>query len=599
VQYNSCEILNRVDFLSFRPYRGTTLICTSGMPTPVSAPRVRLTSKQVVALILLPLFVCLTGFIPSSNSVRKRRRVEDDFHVLREKNLERPVGSVHADSVALGVWHERRLVSNRTFQKSSTSTLQATSKQAPQSKPLASQPMFAISEDFSTAENRISNGSAGSFNFSTDTSFISIKPSLEFSTEPGREGREDRQRTRRDYVPKREKVLVFTMDSLKSRERKAGEGGPLGEALIRKPLVLKLEELGFSVHTATSDEEFEQELSDPSYQRFILDPWTWARKGFIPKGRLATQAGIGKKTFILDFFGDSWQTAKAASIPGFDPKVNTLSMFPSRANLDDPSFIGFGVENASQIWGTTWEDVAGFCNLLEEKHHTNEIVVWGKDPNYLMAGDTPMSTTPPRLEYVFQFCEAFAALTATRTSTLVFSFSPDRTVVSKRIAQRVQSSACTVRYQGHSTQEVWRVLLRKAVAVVGVMDPLAGPTAIDALVAGALVVNPKMDRHSKAWVPRSDKGFAHSSSQHSFLEWYLEHHATGNGVHRICTVNGWDTKDLQRCAKTAYDRLWSKGESSRKLFEVPFCFTSEAYTSRVKKRFEVEDEPAGSISSDM
>ena len=65
----------------------------------------------------------------------------------------------------------------------------------------------------------------------------------------------------------------------------------------------------------------------------------------------------------------------------------------------------------------------------------------------------------------------------------------------------------------------WRgtQLLRDASGVVGVLDPLAGPTALEAIVAGALYVNPRMHASDETWqLKQTIPG--HSLSQHSFLE---------------------------------------------------------------------------------
>ena len=131
---------------------------------------------------------------------------------------------------------------------------------------------------------------------------------------------------------KRGEVLIFTMDSLQQREDDSKKGGAIGERHMRRALEQALEKLGFKVTTCVSDAEFDREVVKPSYTHFVTDPWTWAGRGWRPKGRLA-ERGVGQHTFLLDFFGRTEAALKAVGkIDGFQADANILSALPKRAD---------------------------------------------------------------------------------------------------------------------------------------------------------------------------------------------------------------------------------------------------------------------------
>ena len=95
------------------------------------------------------------------------------------------------------------------------------------------------------------------------------------------------------------RAVLFTMDSITSYEENSLKGGAAGEILIRQSLEYAFQRLGVPLRIIKSDREFET-ISGSDYDIIIVDPWTWAAKGWVPKPPLR---GQDSKVFVLDFFG--------------------------------------------------------------------------------------------------------------------------------------------------------------------------------------------------------------------------------------------------------------------------------------------------------
>lgn len=75
------------------------------------------------------------------------------------------------------------------------------------------------------------------------------------------------------------KALIFTMDSITSYEENSQRGGASGEILIRKSLEQAFAHFGVTTDVMTSDDDFNYRRMN-GYDFIILDPWTWAAKGY-------------------------------------------------------------------------------------------------------------------------------------------------------------------------------------------------------------------------------------------------------------------------------------------------------------------------------
>lgn len=68
----------------------------------------------------------------------------------------------------------------------------------------------------------------------------------------------------------------------------------------------------------------------------VLDAWTWAAKGWVPKPPLR---GVEHKVFLLDFFGAKGPTRNGINVP----PTRILTAFPT---FPGNTFLGFAISNS-------------------------------------------------------------------------------------------------------------------------------------------------------------------------------------------------------------------------------------------------------------
>lgn len=131
-------------------------------------------------------------------------------------------------------------------------------------------------------------------------------PPLKISAEPPRLTLPSVEMVKLPSVPdlpsiphKPKSALIFTMDSIDSYIANSKHGGPGGEIVIRESLQHAFDLLNVRYDVVKSDQELGTK-DFKQYDYFILDPWTWAAKGWVPKPFLVEQEN---KLYILDFFG--------------------------------------------------------------------------------------------------------------------------------------------------------------------------------------------------------------------------------------------------------------------------------------------------------
>eukprot|EP00600_Ochromonadales_sp_CCMP1393_P005461 CAMPEP_0174960418 /NCGR_PEP_ID=MMETSP0004_2-20121128/3695_1 /TAXON_ID=420556 /ORGANISM="Ochromonas sp., Strain CCMP1393" /LENGTH=277 /DNA_ID=CAMNT_0016208793 /DNA_START=226 /DNA_END=1056 /DNA_ORIENTATION=- len=148
-------------------------------------------------------------------------------------------------------------------------------------------------------------------------------------------------------------AVIFTMDSIESYEKNSLAGGAAGELTIRRSLEHAFGELGVTVKVLKSDTEFNKcDLN--KFDIIILDPWTWAARGWVPKRNLVGQES---KVYILDFFGSKGLRGKGMAIP----MNRFLTAFGSPMN----SFLGYFMETGTDSKVSVKKEAQG--------------VIWGKD----------------------------------------------------------------------------------------------------------------------------------------------------------------------------------------------------------------------------
>lgn len=170
----------------------------------------------------------------------------------------------------------------------------------------------------------------------------------------------------------------------------------------------------------------------------LLDPWTWAAKGWVPKRQLL---GHEHKVFILDFFGSSKLRGAGMHVP----PSRFLTAYPTRWN----SFLGYSIDHDQ------WMAAQGPEDKLQG-------VIWGKDPKHLAEATALLRG----------LAEKGVHLVSTSSSPLPGLNHPN------------------IVWAGHQRAEEWLRLLGKSRFLLGLGNPLLGPSAIDAVSLGCLFINP-------------------------------------------------------------------------------------------------------------
>jgi len=348
------------------------------------------------------------------------------------------------------------------------------------------------------------------------------------------------------------RVLIFTMDSLKTTLEAVKSGGPAGEIFVRTSLETVLTSLGFKIDVADHDMSFaaysNQALGAKCnyYRFFIMDPWTWIERA--PSGMLYRArpilAGRERDVFILDFFGNKQLSLAGVSL-NF-PTEQRLSAFPTNFG---GSFLGFFYSNqtlskameASKKRVVVMNETAGNASSTDGQQLRG--VVWGKKPEYLEKGQGIISA-------VLEKCE-------------LVSFLPQM--------GNLQAKFPRLHNLGYKTKEEFREILASSKFLLGLGDPLSGPSALDAMMVGAMYLNPSFPNKNSDY-PEELKSFY--TSQHPYM---AEH-----GGAYVCSFNMIsrsepDQAQLYQCVERA---LRSKLEP-----QIPRHFTREEYESRVRSIF--------------
>lgn len=253
-------------------------------------------------------------------------------------------------------------------------------------------------------------------------------------------------------------ALVYLTSLHPDRERRAERGGPSGEMVMSQSLLAGLSDLHIPVARTGTLRRFLL-LRTGQFLRFhrpgivFLDPWSLALarryKALprIPAGRI----------LVLEWFG-----TQGAAIPddvGLAPR-DYLVPYPYRG-LEN-RFLGFMLRSES---GSFLENEAElrteFAHSLERSRTFG--VVWGKEPRYF----------GPRERSLIQ------ALATRLPMHLTVNWGTANPLNGEGIVNH-----------GHMEPRAWRGLLRGGRFVLGLGDPILGPTALEALAAGAVLLNP-------------------------------------------------------------------------------------------------------------
>ena len=225
--------------------------------------------------------------------------------------------------------------------------------------------------------------------------------------------------------------------------------------------------------------------------------------GWVPKKNLI---GLDSRVYILDFFGSQYLKGRGLKVP----PSRFLTAFGAEGN----TFLGYFVDNSTMQ------------QPLPEKQ--NKGVIWGKDAKHLQGKEH-----------------------------LLRSIADDITLVSTATNKVFQHR--NVIWAGHQTPTSWMDLLAESKFMIGLGNPILGPSAIDAISVGCMFLNPIFDKpvHGKF------------ISQHPF--------AQKLGPPYVCSYRAQDLHDLRRCVAEA-----TKTQLHRFL---PPDFHLQNYLQRVRKIF--------------
>ncbi|CAM9352415.1 unnamed protein product [Scytosiphon promiscuus] len=312
------------------------------------------------------------------------------------------------------------------------------------------------------------------------------------------------------------KALVFTMDSTTERVAKSKEGGAAGEIIVRESLTMALSEAGVEVEVATSDLDFERRADIMDiYHAIIVDLWTWAGKGWRMKPQLE---GRQQNIFILDFFGSEEPHANTGV-----PLEHYLTAFPVPAE-QGRTFLGYRVDALRQTEVYTAEAVT----------KRRQGVIWGKTA---------------------------ASFRGWRVRHLISSLADIVELHSTIAPENASIEHDNIVYHGQLSPEKWHKLLRESKFVIGLGNPLSGPSAVDAVMAGCAYLDPVFSAPVKNIY----------NSQHPFL-------AKSVGEPYVCSFEKRNTNAALGCARRAL------GKDLPPM--VPKEFTKEAHAKRVRQIFE-------------
>lgn len=232
--------------------------------------------------------------------------------------------------------------------------------------------------------------------------------------------------------------------------------------------------------------------------------------GWVPKRHLI---GLDHKIYILDFFG-------SRKLRGSGFKIPPSRFLTAYSTNSYNTFLGYYMEDMAREIGT--------------KNSSKKLqgIIWGKDMKHFEGKDNFLKSMASKVHLV-----------STATSK-VFEHH-------------------NVHWLGHQSQAKWHDLLRESRFLLGLGDPLLGPSALDAVAAGCMYLNPIYSNPVK----HNGETFR---SQHPYALDRI-------GEPYVCSYSEDDTVSLQDCI--------DKSLSTELEPHIPPEFTKEAYRQRVIKIF--------------
>jgi len=297
------------------------------------------------------------------------------------------------------------------------------------------------------------------------------------------------------------RAMFFTMDTLSGYQRAMKNGGPAGEHFIRTCLETFLESKGFEILRITSDPEFDAIAREPEkfkeFHLFFFDPWTIITPQHKSRGKFPHMTD---NVYILDFFGETEYQAE-----GQVPLDHYLTPYPNKWN----TYLGFFVAPPTSV-------------AIEPGPGDNRRkgVIWGKEKNYFAKPDSILALDKDGYKLIS-----------------VLNSAPNAKL---RDLDNVQ-------FLGTQPKDQWMEILGSASFLLGLGDPVLGPSPLEAMSLGLTYINIEF---AKERVNVGGKKGIIARTQHD----WLQEVAKRDGASNVCTAREDDTAAVLACAKEAVER---------------------------------------------
>ena len=225
---------------------------------------------------------------------------------------------------------------------------------------------------------------------------------------------------------------------------------------------------------------------------------------------------MDSKIYVLDFFGSKKIRGTGLNIP----VDRFLTAYKTNSYN---SFLGYFIDETNMRNSSHIE-----VRNSSEKYKKNQGIIWGKDPKHFDG----------KIEIIKSVANKVLLLTT--ASINIFEHS-------------------NIVWLGHQEANHWLELLSQSKFLLGMGDPLLGPSAVDAISRGCMFLNPMYDKP----VIVNDQMF---QSQHPYA-------AENIGEPYVCSYKINDILSLEKCIEKAL-------RTTLKPY-VPKHFTKEAYRQRV------------------
>jgi hypothetical protein len=238
--------------------------------------------------------------------------------------------------------------------------------------------------------------------------------------------------------------------------------------------------------------------------------------------------GQEKKIFVLDFFGSE---KLLNSKPSFQiPPHRLLTAFGSPWN----TFLGYYLNDTILYKYNTPNTGVGVgksssVGIDKDPHKLSQGVIWGKDPKHYNERENLLQTLSREVQ-----------LHSTATRQVI----PQSKII----------------WHGHQTVDSWMTLLRQSKFLLGLGDPLLGPSAIDAISMGCVYINP-IYRSPTRQIRRTQHDYA----------------TTVIGEPYVCDAHLENIDEVRRCIDYAL-------KVNLQPF-IPHDFRYEEYLTRVRRIF--------------